>query len=404
MTTDGVFLIEGSSLTVLIESPYETEDVLQKALADFPAVLAGGATTGEGERRLLLIRREKGVPTAAAGSSVFSLDHLFVDSSGVPVVVEVKRSSDTRIRREVVGQMLDYAANGVKYWPVGDLRADFEADAVRHHRDPDELIGELSPGADPEEFWRRVEQNLRTGHVRMVFVADHLPDELVRVIEFLNEQMSPAEVLGVEVQQYTDGKIKVLVPRIVGATAAAKATKERTGGTPWNASTFLAVAKERCPAQEVRHFESLFAHAEDNGTKLSWGKGVSPGVSGWYVVKDTGRGVWTANTGSGGPSSKSYVYIWLPEIAELLTAGELDLFLQALRKVPAFDNELSLGKRKYPSVPLNSLSDADLEAFLVAVDLLPRDETRTPTEIPVDLLAGASTAVVEPESALEAPR
>jgi hypothetical protein len=30
----------------------------------------------------------------------------------------------------------------------------------------------------------------------MVFVADHLPPELVRVIEFLNEQMRPAAVLG----------------------------------------------------------------------------------------------------------------------------------------------------------------------------------------------------------------
>jgi hypothetical protein len=35
----------------------------------------------------------------------------------VPTLVEVKRSDDTRIRREVVGQMLDYAANGVVYWP-----------------------------------------------------------------------------------------------------------------------------------------------------------------------------------------------------------------------------------------------------------------------------------------------
>ena len=28
---------------------------------------------------------------------------------------------------EVVGQMLDYAANGVVYWPADRLRADFEA-------------------------------------------------------------------------------------------------------------------------------------------------------------------------------------------------------------------------------------------------------------------------------------
>ena len=45
----------------------------------------------------------------------------------MPTLVEVKRSDDTRIRREVVGQMLDYAANGVVYWPAERLRADFES-------------------------------------------------------------------------------------------------------------------------------------------------------------------------------------------------------------------------------------------------------------------------------------
>src|SRR5690606_29599055 len=102
--SDGIFLIQGTELTVLIDRPYESEDVLQRALADFPAVLAGGATSGDGERRLLLVRREKGIPTTDLGGSTFSVDHLFVDPDGVPVVVEVKRSSDTRIRREVVGQ------------------------------------------------------------------------------------------------------------------------------------------------------------------------------------------------------------------------------------------------------------------------------------------------------------
>ena len=48
--------------------------------------------------------------------------------------------------------------------------------------------------ADPEEFWARVGANLRAGRVRLVFVSDALPVELRRVIEFLNEQMNPAEV------------------------------------------------------------------------------------------------------------------------------------------------------------------------------------------------------------------
>jgi hypothetical protein len=72
-----------------------------------------------------LVRREKAVPADENGGGRWSLDHLFLDQDGVPTLVEVKRQTDTRIRREVVGQMLDYAANCV-YWRVEGLQADFE--------------------------------------------------------------------------------------------------------------------------------------------------------------------------------------------------------------------------------------------------------------------------------------
>ena len=48
----------------------------------------------------------------------WSLDHLFLDQEGIPTFVECKRSTDTRARREVVAQMLDYAANGLQYWSM----------------------------------------------------------------------------------------------------------------------------------------------------------------------------------------------------------------------------------------------------------------------------------------------
>ena len=131
-----------------------------------------------------------------------SLDHLFLDSQAVPVLVEVKRSTDTRIRREVVGQMIDYAASAVKYWPVERLRTLVEQAAVKDD-DAEQALGLFfSEDVDQDRFWRAVEQNLRSG-VRLIFLADRLPEELVRVIEFLNEQMRDTEVLGVEVPQYT---------------------------------------------------------------------------------------------------------------------------------------------------------------------------------------------------------
>ena len=330
-------MITGSSLSVLRGAAYETEAVLQQALADFPEVLAGSATTGDQPARLLLIRREQGVPTSETGSATFSLDHLFVDSSGVPVIVEVKRSSDTRIRREVVAQMLDYAANGVKYWPVADLRADFEAACQVRGIDPADLVEQAATGMTAEEFWQQVEQNLRSGHVRMVFVADRLPDELVRVIEFLNEQMSPAEVLGVEVLQFTDGTTRVLVPRIVGATTAAKATKERSTGVPWTDATFLEAASQKgASTAELGLMRRCFDHVAAKGSKLSWGKGITPGVSGWYSVSGISRPVWTLSASSGGPTSTSRIYFYFPELRTQLTEERFTTFEKALAVVPPF--------------------------------------------------------------------
>src|SRR3712207_5102953 len=110
MSDDAIFLAVEGALTALRKADYDSEDVLQRLLEEFPELIAGVATAGA-SAKLLLVRRE--MPVAAADSVGLSHDHLFLDQSGVPVLVEVKRASDTRARREVVAQMLDYAANGV---------------------------------------------------------------------------------------------------------------------------------------------------------------------------------------------------------------------------------------------------------------------------------------------------
>ena len=53
-----------------------------------------------------------------------------------------------------------------------------------------------------------MEANLRIGKVRLLFVADALPRELKRLIEFLNEQFTNVRVLGVELRQYVGQDVK----------------------------------------------------------------------------------------------------------------------------------------------------------------------------------------------------
>lgn len=211
-----------NTLTELQQAGYDSEELFQILLADHPSVLRSAG----GDSDLILVRREVGVPEEDDGNSRWSLDHLFLDRSGVPVLVEVKRATDTRSRREVVAQMLDYAANGVAYWPLDGIINAFRDTCTGSGNDPDEILDRFLEGSDPNSFWRQVEANLRSGRVRMVFVADKIPKELRRIVEFLNEQMRPAEVLAVEVEQFTsqDG-VRTLVPRILGDTERAQSAK-----------------------------------------------------------------------------------------------------------------------------------------------------------------------------------
>jgi hypothetical protein len=123
------------------------EEELQLLIARHPELI--GDEAGD----LLLIEREHGVRDAKDASDRWSLDHLFVTRKAIPVLVEVKRAVDTRLRREVVGQMLDYASNSVAHWPSGTLAERFERTCRESNRLAeevlDEFLGAPAPGTLP---------------------------------------------------------------------------------------------------------------------------------------------------------------------------------------------------------------------------------------------------------------
>lgn len=200
----GVFVLKDKDTLVPMEAAdFASENDFQLLLAKFPELLSGDQIDPSSPRKWILVRREMAVPSEENGGGPWSLDHLFLDQDGVPTLVEVKRKADSRIRREVVGQMLDYAANCVVYWPVEGLQADLEATSAAQEKSSAEALSEvLGPEASEAEFWLKVKTNLEAGRIRLLFVADAIPPELRRIIEFLNKQMNPAEVLGVELRQF----------------------------------------------------------------------------------------------------------------------------------------------------------------------------------------------------------
>ena len=205
---------------------FVTEDDLQHLLASFPDLLAGTLIDPEAPRKWLLIRREQPIQSEQNGSARWWLDHLFLDQEGVPTLVEVKCQSNDDVRRKVVGQMLDYAANATAWWSAKEILSALSITCAAKSTTANSELERLIGGeADKSLFWQTVQTNLEDGRLRLIFVTDRIPAELRRIVEFLNHQMSPAEVLAVELRQFEGEGLKTLVPTVYGRTEEATQRK-----------------------------------------------------------------------------------------------------------------------------------------------------------------------------------
>ncbi len=209
-------------LEPLEEERFSTEDELQELIATHPELLDGEQMRPGDPRRWILITREKGISETADSGARWSLDHLIVDQDAIPTLVEVKRGTNSKIRRTVVGQMLEYAANAARTWTADELRQSFEDTSSAAGSDPDEELARLlqSDGElDVDGYWESVSTNLKAQRLRLLFVADEIPDTLERIVEFLNAHMPEIEVLAVEIKQFRGKLAQTLVPRVIGRAA-----------------------------------------------------------------------------------------------------------------------------------------------------------------------------------------
>ncbi|MCC5898252.1 MAG: hypothetical protein JJU32_10100 [Phormidium sp. BM_Day4_Bin.17] len=324
----GIYLIQDDEqLVEMSEQAYESEEQLQELLETYPNLLAGDQIDTALPRYWLLVRRETPIPTEEDGAARWSVDRLFIDQNAIPTLVEVKRIDNSRIRQEVIGQMLDYAANASIYWPIDTIVSQFETNCREQGRDPEEVFEEfLGEDANEERFWQKVKTHLQAGKIRLVFVADRIAPELRRVVEFLNEQVDPAEVLALEVKQYADHfpeALRLLVPRVLGQTAEARlkkssATRERRR---WDETSFFPEFASRRGEEEAAVARKIYAWAQEKmpHVEVQWGKGDNYGGFGVYFKDSRGKigaelfniGIWgglelsSQNYGSQPPFNQS---------------------------------------------------------------------------------------------------
>jgi len=314
--SSGVFVLKkDDTLVEMSLKQYESEDMLQTLLAKYPNLLAGDQINELNPRKWILISREFSVPDDETSEGRWSLDHLFLDQDGIPTLVEVKRSSDTRIRREVIGQMIEYAANAVTYWSIEKIRHHFETKCEELELDPDQqLTDRLEIEVTYEDYWEKVTANLNTGKIRMLFIADEISFELKRMVEFLNEQMNPAEVLAVEIKQYIGQDQKTLIPRVFGQSS--KVQQKKSKKRKWDEGSFMGALSEREGEESANTAKAILSWAQEKQLEIWWGQGAQHGS---FLVYFNHEKVWY-----------SFISLW--------TYGKIEIQFQVLKARPVYND------------------------------------------------------------------
>ena len=315
--SSGVFLLnKDGSLEEMNQEDYSSEEYLQTLLENYPNLLAGEQINETNPRKWIVISREFPVPGDDFSGGRWSLDHLLLDQEGIPTLVEVKRSSDTRIRREVVGQMLDYAANAISFWKVETIRLRYESkfgnDSEQAKIDMD---SKFENPVEYEDYWEKVDNHLKTGRIRLLFVADEIPSELKQIVEFLNQQMNPAEVLAIEIKQYTGQEQSTFVPRVIGQslkTVSAKQSKKQ-----WDESLFLDEISSKYGAEIIEVVNKLLKWGKDQNLRIWWGSGSNHGSC--FLVKDHNEVPYSSFA------------IW--------TNGNIEIQFQHMKNRPGYDSK-----------------------------------------------------------------
>lgn len=225
------------------------EDALRDLLFAHPAMLPI-AEIDPGLGPLVPVARELNVP------DVGRIDAFLVDPCGHLVIVECKLWRNPQARREVVGQILDYA-RALARFSYDDLQREVSRSTGRSGNALFELVAEHARGQDhgldEARFVDQVSRNLAAGRFLLLVVGDGITEGTQRIGEYLIAQPGLAfDFALVEMAQYawTDqaGIEQIAIhPRLLAKTVVIERAVIRN-----EASVVIADLREepRAPAEE----------------------------------------------------------------------------------------------------------------------------------------------------------
>ncbi len=238
---------------------YENEASLQQLIAERPSLIPGVS--------------ERAIACREFSSGVGPADVVILDESGAITLVECKRAANPQVRREIVGQVLDYAS---RLW--GMQVDEFEAAwrrAAKTGTSPLSAFDEL--GSETREG---LAESLEAGRMRLVLAVDQVNDDLKRIVEYLNSiTLAEVAVFVIELQRAQHDGVEVLIPTAYGAElASAKGRHDRAVRERWPVEAFVEWGEQHDP-DGVRAYQALRERLLELGWRMNGGRASTPSMN-----------------------------------------------------------------------------------------------------------------------------
>lgn len=153
------------------------------------------------------------------GTPAGPIDNFMITASGLPILIECKLWKNPQSRREVVGQILDYAKE-LSRWSSADLQREVSKRLGKSGNVMLELVREAGNDVDEAEFNDSLTLNLRRGRFLLLIIGDGIREGVETIAEYLQAHAGLHFTLGlVEMAIYAmpSGE-KLIVPRILART------------------------------------------------------------------------------------------------------------------------------------------------------------------------------------------
>ncbi|MBC8275677.1 MAG: hypothetical protein H8E40_12010 [Chloroflexi bacterium] len=268
-----ILVIEGNKVTRLAQTKFTEEGKLQDYLEEYPSLIPLGEIV-EGASDLLCIGREVGIPSGA-------IDLLFIDKDGLLTVVETKLVKNPEIRREVIGQIVEYASY-ISQWTADDVYRVASEYFSKSEMVPSGYKGSTLDGVmkklggdefSDEDFRSNIWQNVKDGRIRLIIAVDELVEPLRVIVTFLNAY-SKFDILLLQVSSFEESKSrKVLIPSLFGYKPLPQSPVRKK----WDEERFFTDTKEKCEGLMVDAIIELYKFTKSNADDISWGTGAFTG-------------------------------------------------------------------------------------------------------------------------------